>query len=387
MIINNTFISQDTLISFFQQQMNKHPIETLIVGSSPPDSIVKIPPVTTEIHSKEQLKQKINQLRQEDNSKLLNREWNTLNPESQSKHSLRVMQFNLLAEGLSSGERTPPFDSITESDYGGFIAVPNKSNIFNFERRCYYLLEEIIRTDPDVVSLEEIDRIDFFVPAMKSFGYTGAFQPKADSPCTRFGYYSDGVAIFWKESKFELKSKPFLTNNFINPDNGNRKNCCAVAVKLSCLENSREIIVIGTHLKAKMGIEEENIRLSQIKHILSDSNNLLSDTNSNVILLGDFNTAPHEEKKGIPATVIPFVRSLDFSSSYPLGESALPTTAKIRSTGCAEHVIDYIWMGQLFETKTILSIPRSQLDDSTLLPCASYPSDHFAIAADLVWKD
>ena len=56
-----------------------------------------------------------------------------------------------------------------------------------------------MRVNPDVLGVEEIDHYDdFFSPALALLGYEGAFVPKAVSPCLQFGYYSDGVALFWR---------------------------------------------------------------------------------------------------------------------------------------------------------------------------------------------
>jgi hypothetical protein len=125
--------------------------------------------------------------------------------------TFRVMQFNLLAEGLSAHpNNTPPFlqdtqgSPIKPSSCGGFECdnSPSRELVFHFhEYRKWRLLEEILRVDPDVLTLEEIDHYpDFFQPLLTSLGYKGLFQPKKDSPSTQFGYYSDGVAVFWKDS-------------------------------------------------------------------------------------------------------------------------------------------------------------------------------------------
>ena len=93
-----------------------------------------------------------------------------------------------------------------ESAYGGFDGLtPSDAASLSFETRKYKLLKEIIDNDPDLLSVQEIDHFyDFFQPALKVYGYESFFQPKQDSPCLDFGYFSDGVAVFWKTDKFEL---------------------------------------------------------------------------------------------------------------------------------------------------------------------------------------
>ena len=71
--------------------------------------------------------------------------------------------------------------------------------VLNFGTRRWRLLAEILAADADVVALEEVDHFDdFFEPALKPFGYLGVFAPKRLSPAREFGYYSDGVALFWR---------------------------------------------------------------------------------------------------------------------------------------------------------------------------------------------
>ena len=95
----------------------------------------------------------------------------------------RVMQFNILAEGLSAHpDNTPPFvedcygSPISASTCGGFDYNPSSALgelVFNFhDYRKWRLLEEILRVNPDVLALEEIDHyLDFFEPLLTSIGY------------------------------------------------------------------------------------------------------------------------------------------------------------------------------------------------------------------------
>ena len=90
-----------------------------------------------------------------------------------------------------------------ESDFGGFTAVDLPEEVLDFwGRRRWRLLEEVARWAPDVVALEECDHFgDFFEPALAKLGYAGAFVPKAASPSCHYGFYSDGVALFWKSNR------------------------------------------------------------------------------------------------------------------------------------------------------------------------------------------
>lgn len=110
------------------------------------------------------------------------RQWVYISQETISlKPKFRVMQFNILAEGLSAHpENTPPFledvdgSPIKPSDCGGFDHDQSTGElVFNFHQyRKWRVLEEILRVDPDVLALEEIDHFaDFFEPVLSTLGY------------------------------------------------------------------------------------------------------------------------------------------------------------------------------------------------------------------------
>jgi hypothetical protein len=119
---------------------------------------------------------------------LYTRHWLTHSHTHSRTHSFRVMQFNLLAEGLSAHpDAPPPFQQdtrgnpITASTCGGFDHDHDPDNsslshsllIFDFhDYRKWRLLEEILLVDPDVLAVEEIDHFaDFFEPVLASYGY------------------------------------------------------------------------------------------------------------------------------------------------------------------------------------------------------------------------
>ena len=74
-----------------------------------------------------------------------------------------VLQFNALADSLSLA--------------GGFSRAPPEC--LTWEARRQPLLEEIVRHDPDIVCLQEIDKFqEWFEPQLKQHGYTGIFKQK-----------------------------------------------------------------------------------------------------------------------------------------------------------------------------------------------------------------
>lgn len=230
-------------------------------------------------------------------------------------------------------------------------------------------------------------------------GYEGSFRPKTNSPCLRYGYYSDGVALFWKKSLFQ----PLSENSEEKPPYSPR--AAYLGIRLLHKPTDRPIFVTTCHLKAKKGAEMERIRHAQLDYILSVIATATSTATSGpsecpVILLGDFNTTPqdHCSDEHSSLTVIPHTQQWNggfFSSAYPFlstGECIDPaiwtySTWKSRGGVEAKQLIDYIWFSKRhFELQWILDVPDiAELKSSTSkLPDMRYPSDHIALCSQLV---
>ena len=315
-----------------------------------------------------------------------------------------VKQFNLLAEGLSSPpDAVPPFQTdidgvpAARGEYGGFDRVDRSDIVFNFDvYRRWRLLEEIIGGDsqPDILTVQECDHFpDFFLPCLAAFGYDGVFEPKIYSPSCRFGYFSDGVAIFWKTSLF--RSVPMSDRRRPRP----RVKVPRVVQYLEHIPTRKNIIVATCHLKAKTSNDFEMLRVEQISTVLSEIHELNAERVSQgdatvpVILMGDFNTMPSEHSTSpemLLATVDYVMRWHDgaLMSAYPFtvnGDKTI-STWKWRGDHEAKRLIDYIWISRdSFDVISLLSAPNS--DELALsrskLPDLRYPSDHLAIAARL----
>jgi mRNA deadenylase 3'-5' endonuclease subunit Ccr4 len=84
----------------------------------------------------------------------------------------RVMQFNLLADGLSG----------LRPDRGMFSYVNRDPHILWWPIRRTKLLAEIDTYSPDILTVQEMDHFsDFFQPELAKRGYTGYFAPKPTS--------------------------------------------------------------------------------------------------------------------------------------------------------------------------------------------------------------
>ena len=104
--------------------------------------------------------------------------------------TLRVFQWNVLAQSLGR-----------END--NFVRCCHTT--FDWKTRRWRMLEEIIRHDPDVICLQELDHPKLLFKALQSIGYSGRFLHKPDSPCLYLPNNNgpDGCAIFYKTSKFD----------------------------------------------------------------------------------------------------------------------------------------------------------------------------------------
>lgn len=328
------------------------------------------------------------------------REWRVVNSKGgakDSEHSLTVMQFNMLAEGLSSGpEACPPFPAQKLGNYGGFDAVPNPSEVFRFADRRMRLLAEILSVEPDLLGLEEVDHFeDWFAPALDAAGYAGVFCPKFSSPCLEFGYYSDGAALFWKKSVFSLlisqqrQTVEQEVEGVEEKRNSKPLKVPHVLAVLTHLKSSWPIAVAVTHLKSKKGAELEAMRSRQISGVLKGLSSLATEHNcAHSMLMGDFNTSPLDEKDYKASTVrtVENWQAPQFASAYLLPTKKSDpqyTTWKKRGDTEAKQVIDYIFVSPNFRPTQTLSPPHSSDLDPSRLPGLKYPSDHLAIAAQM----
>lgn len=269
--------------------------------------------------------------------------------------------------------------------------------------RRWRLLEEIFRVDtyPDILTVQECDHFkDFFEPCMNAMGYSGIFAAKRMSPCLRFGYYSDGVAIFWKRSLFEH------LRNVIAPSE-ELAHVAFIGVILRHLPSGKSVCATTCHLKAKRGEKNESLRMLQIQRIFGILESSAFEHGIPILLMGDFNTTPSEhsvsDNKACTA-VIDYVclwKDRYLETAYPFtgpiienfGQHDLSSwnysTWKTRGGVEVKQLIDYIWFSRRhFELKWILSAPLLGDFNSSRskLPDLRYPSDHCSLCAKFMLR-
>ena len=116
-------------------------------------------------------------------------------PEGILSAELRVLQLNMLADGLSG----------LRDDRGFFSRVTQKA--IDWDYRKDLLLNEILQYNPDIITLQENDHYyDFFLPKMNALGYDCFFAPKPASACLEVSDRSDGCSLFLRRDKLKTVS-------------------------------------------------------------------------------------------------------------------------------------------------------------------------------------
>lgn len=121
-------------------------------------------------------------------------------PSSLLSRNLRILQLNMLADGLSG----------LRKDLGAFSRVTAEA--ISWENRKDQLMHEILQYCPDIITLQENDHYyDFFLPEMNSLGYDCFFAPKPASACLEVSDRSDGCSIFINRKKLKVVSSQVIT--------------------------------------------------------------------------------------------------------------------------------------------------------------------------------
>lgn len=267
----------------------------------------------------------------------------------------------------------------------GFIKCP--ADALKWSYRSPMILEEITRTEADIICLEEVDHFsDFLEPQLSRLGFKGLFVPKNDSPCLQFQPNNgpDGCALFFRSSKFALLEKRDF--RLKNASDG-ISNQVALFVRLEVkITDTAEIpqsqICVGvTHFKAKK--DYSVLRLAQGEHLLEEMASFAK--NQPVIICGDFNAPPDEPVyrhfSNNKAHQWLMVSSTHAGSYYNEKEPQF-TSWKFRANGEVKYTIDYIWVStDKIVVDSVWQLPTEKEIGEGGLPCTSYPSDHLAICS------
>jgi mRNA deadenylase 3'-5' endonuclease subunit Ccr4 len=327
----------------------------------------------------------------------------------QKQSTFTVMQFNTLAEGLSSApDAKKPFpadsDELAEKEstkfgFGGFAQTPFKETVLDFALRRWRLLEVMLTTYHsksrfDILAMEEVDRHwGFFQPLLQLFGYESFFAPKKQSPGLRLGWYSDGCALFWKKDIFQLVSASRHEYKV-------GSQVYILAVLRHCATH-RAMVVAVTHLKAQASAVNERVRCKQVEELVSEIAKCVAKVSNDesilsrsipVILAGDLNAdAQCEfEESCITQGVLHYPITQGNGSHDKLKSTyciqppptSFYTTWKFRENKETRRIIDYIFYAGGLQCTSTLQVPNEEDLEATRLPGLRYPSDHMMIAAE-----
>jgi len=249
--------------------------------------------------------------------------------------------------------------------------------------RRWRILEEIIRYDPDVVCLQEVDHFKMLEMALGSIGYHGRFAPKPDSPCIYLESNNgpDGCAIFFRSTKFELLGEGSKVLEVWKV----QSNQVILSLNLREKNSGKEICVATTHLKARSGALLSTLRNEQGKDILDYLEAFRE--NRPIIISGDFNAEPSEP---VFKTLMQNDKT-PLQSAYKIAEHEKEdnlqyTTWKIRETGEQKHILDYIFHSPQLETISTLDMPTEEQIGEDRLPSLEFASDHLSLVAELQFQ-
>ncbi|XP_013370703.1 PREDICTED: nocturnin [Chinchilla lanigera] len=299
------------------------------------------------------------------------RDFVDLRADRPSSHpSIRVMQWNILAQALGEGK-------------DNFVQCPIEA--LKWEERKCLILEEILAYQPDILCLQEVDHyFDTFQPLLSRLGYQGTFFPKPWSPCLDVEHNNgpDGCALFFLQNRFKLVNSANIRLTAMTL----KTNQVAIAQTLECKESGRQFCIAVTHLKARTGWEQ--FRSAQGCDLLQNLQNITQGAKIPLIVCGDFNAEPTEEVYKHFAS-----SSLNLNSAYKLlsadGQSEPPyTTWKIRTSGECRHTLDYIWYSQhALSVRSALDLLTEEQIGPNRLPSFNYPSDHLSLVCDFGFNE
>ncbi|TYJ07488.1 hypothetical protein E1A91_A11G007200v1 [Gossypium mustelinum] len=194
------------------------------------------------------------------------RHWIELQQPLASHDRFTVASYNILADRNASKHKDL------------YLNVP--SNYIRWGYRKRVLCEEIMRWNPDIICMQEVDKYFDLRNTMEKAGYVGSYK-------RRTGDNVDGCATFWKPDKFRLLE----TESIEFKGFGLRDNVAQLSVFEMCRVESRRLVVGNIHVLYNPSRGE--VKLGQIR-FLSSRAQLLSNRwgNAPVVLGGDFNSTP-----------------------------------------------------------------------------------------------
>ncbi|KAF5286054.1 hypothetical protein FQA39_LY16458 [Lamprigera yunnana] len=161
----------------------------------------------------------------------------------------KLMSYNVLAQELL--------------EQHSYLYKYHNPNALEWEQRWFTLLNELKYHNADIICLQEVQssHLDNYYKELHGLGYKSIFKQ-------RTGERTDGCAIYYKESMFNLIEYTTVEYNQYNISILNRDNIAIIA-KFSPKNNiHNEFIVATTHLLYNP--RREDVRLAQTQVLLSE---------------------------------------------------------------------------------------------------------------------
>jgi len=313
--------------------------------------------------------------------------------ERSSSSSIRVVQYNVLADIYTSKDR--------------YYYCPSWALDWNY--RKWKLLMEMLEYNPDVLCLQEVDHWEFWDEELQRFGYTGVYQRR---PSVK----EDGVAIFYKKSKFSLQDIQCVDFNKLKADDVPLsvssyryiKNNVGLVLVLESIEKEIEkpkqtFVVAATHTYwdpklSDLKLRQSHMLLDELQYFLR-RRSLPSTTP--LIICGDFNSLPNSavyelyskgRVSGNHSDSLNYTSKKDFTHSFKLSSAYSQADEPLTNlTPWFQGTLDYIWYSNdQLELESILEMVHHVdiLNENQILalPTPMWSSDHMSLVCDLRFK-
>lgn len=350
--------------------------------------------------------------------------------EDYGEHDISVVTYNILADFYLQ----PALANGRHQNCPKLHVAPNINKTCP---RHKLLLRELQWLNGDIVCLQEVDP-PYFENILKGemllLGYEGHFVQKAQ--CTG---RQEGVALFYKQEKFDLKEAKKLVINEIAADilkQDESKEFGEVLILATLMHKSSGVtLVIGTTHILWYDLKKPVTQVCEIALVTQALHNTVKSLQSQgkhvaYILGGDFNIEPHFPayellKEGSlndkeyhklqttdylsfpadvekPKQVLPEQISLldsvkrnlhnpltNAKSAYKVVMGSEPECTSAEDDASMMWTLDYIWFDSvnLKVTSALETLPESIITAYGGFPNEYFPSDHFPLKADFKFID
>lgn len=329
---------------------------------------------------------------------IFTRHW--LGDSSSTGTQLRVLTFNILADGLADGTVDA---AAVASDNAAAAAMPAVTpdgvaflstleaaamapktfrcmkECLAWKRRWPALRALLLEHSPDLIGLQELDLSEDLSHGGQIFrdleaaGYKGTAAKKK-------GRAADGVGLLWRTSRLQEVVQPEiwkLSKSSVH---------VAVAQRL-LLDGETEVLAVATHLKAGLHADAEAERVLQAEGLIGR----LRKERSPTIVLADLNSGCRPMADHYGDTLDPKVLDLFAQAGLLSAYSVVVGSEPEYTCWGGWHaydtagVFDYVLCsGEQLVPDRVLSLPVAQevCAFPERLPNALYPSDHFPLVVD-----